>query len=204
MGGMAILFWQKENRLLEEGYLNIAMRMSYLGAVQKAGGFADWDKALVWKCLNCVGARLKANGFFEGNRKAQEWLTRNQDSHEAPNHPLGDSPQRAAFHVARRFQKLENKGFMWVIFKDGAVSCLHQAKCIYHAGICLSCGKESTPYISLGIERQGWAPVLKDHVCYCIECYQEKMKMDKVSFLSSLRFQRQRQELKLLSGGRGR
>lgn len=69
MGGMAVLFWQKENRLLEERYLNVAERISYLEAVRKIGGLRDWDKALIWKCLNCMTARLRVEGFFEGNRK---------------------------------------------------------------------------------------------------------------------------------------
>jgi len=184
MGGMAILFWQKEDRLLEEIYLNVSKRRSYLDALGKAGGFLDWDRALAWKCMNCMGARMKAEGFFEGNRKVWEWLTRNK----GPDEIAYDTPVRIALDVAERFRKLEGKGFMWVIFKDSAVSCLHPSKCIYHPGICISCGKESTPYISIGIERQGWAPDLKNHRCYCIECCQGKMKIDKISFISTLGF----------------
>lgn len=180
MGGMAIIFCQKEDRLLAERYLNVTMRGSYLEAVRKAGGLRNWDNALVWKCLNCMGARLKAEGFFEGNKKTLEWLTQNK----------GPDDNSVSLEVAEGFQRLENKGYIWVIFKDSALSCLHPAKCIYHPGVCISCGKESTPYISIGIGRQGWAPDLKNHICYCLECCQGKMKVDKISFHLSLGFQK--------------
>jgi hypothetical protein len=137
MGGMAILFWKKENRLLEEIYLNVSMRKSYLDAVWKAGGFLDWDKALVWKCLNCMGARLRTDGFFKGNRRAKEWLTRDRGPDEIPY----DATAKIALDVAEHFRELESKGFMWAIFKDSSVSCLHTAKCIYHPGVCNSVGK---------------------------------------------------------------
>lgn len=190
MGGMAILFWQKEKRLLEERYLNVTARKSYLDAVRKAGGFEDWDRALIWKCLNCIGARLSAVGFFDGNKKVEEWLTR------------GKGPQEIALQVGY-FQRLQGRGFTWVIFKDDAVSCLHQAKCIYNRGVCISCGKESKPYISVGIGRKGWAPILKNHRSYCIGCYQQRTESDNTIFMSNLKFQKERQKLRLVSGGKG-
>ncbi len=198
MGGMAIVLWQKEKRLLEERYLNSSTRRTYIEATRKGGGLEDWNKALVWKCLNCMGARLRADGFFEGNRKAREWLTQGKGLDEVPTQSLGI--ERTALDVARYLQKLESRGFAWVIFKDEAISCLHQARCIYDKGICLLCGTESIPYISVGLEREGWAPILKNHRSYCMGCYQsEKLKGNEVVFLSGSRFEREKPGLRLLT-----
>lgn len=205
MGGLAILFWDRKSKSLKEKYLNLAMRNTYLEAVSQAGGFEDWDKALIWKCLNCMGARLRADGFFGGNKKALDWLILGKGLNEAPGWSLGKDSQGLVLDISRHFEGLENKGFAWVVFKDNAVSCLHLAKCIYDKGVCLSCGKESIPYISLGTEwiRKGWAPALKNHKLYCLGCYQsEKGRIDKASLLSHHGFSKEKPKLRVINGER--
>lgn len=99
-----------------------------------------------------MGTGLRADGFFEGNRKAKEWLAQGKGLDEVP------SPSKV--HLLQ----------MDLSF----------------------CGTESIPYISVGLEGEGWAPILKNHRSYCMDCYQsEKLNSDEVAFFSGSRFQRE-------------